>query len=82
MSRNHRLAKAEQAAAARRVLAEGEVSVHELAKRIGVTGQSLQRWIVEGRAGVHLDGFHRPGTGWMTSEEAVKRFLAATAEKV
>jgi hypothetical protein len=77
----HRLPSREQAAAARRVIDEGAVSVHDLAAVVGATAESLRRWIVEGKNGVHMDGFHRPQTGWMSSEEAVKRFLEATAEK-
>lgn len=38
---------------------------------------TLTRWIVEGLRGVHLDAFHRPGAGWMTSAAALDRFAAA-----
>jgi hypothetical protein len=76
----HRLPSREQAAAARRVIDEGAVSVHDLAAVVGATAESLRRWIVEGKNGVHLDGLHRPGVGWMSSELAVARFLTATEE--
>jgi hypothetical protein len=90
MSKRHRLEHKAQAAAARRVLEEGPVSIHDLAKQIGATVESLQRWIVEGRttpsgARVFLDGLHRPAdwadgpTGWLSSQAALARFLEATA---
>jgi hypothetical protein len=92
MSKRHRLEHKAQAAAARRVLEEGPVSIHDLAKQIGASGESLRRWIVEGAttasgARVYLDGLHRPAdwaegpTGWLSSQAALARFLAAVAEE-
>lgn len=44
-----------------------------------VPARTLQRWIVSGCRGVYLDGFHRPGLGWVTSPAALERFRAALA---
>jgi hypothetical protein len=86
MSGRHRRSKDEQRAAALRVIREGPQPVGALAEFLGISSEALTRWIVEGRATpgghVFLDGLHRPygwdssgQYGWMSSEEAVKRFL-------
>lgn len=70
-----------------RLQGEQQVSVDDLAQYGHVTlpGEgshpvspvALTRWIVKGLRGVKLDGFHRPGVGWVTSLQALDRFAAA-----
>lgn len=70
--------RADQAEAARRVIAEGPVPVGVLAAELEISYLALVRWIIRGKtvAGVRifLDGFSRPSCGWMTSEAAIVRF--------
>ena len=37
---------------------------------------TVVRWITHGRGGIHLEGCRHPGRGWLTSRQAVVRFLA------
>lgn len=62
--------------AVRRVRTECLLSVEELNALTGLNSRKLVRWTIEGTCGVHLDGFHRPGVGWLSSLPAVDRFLA------
>lgn len=64
------------ARAVQRLASEVLVPVSELRGEAGgVSEQALVRWAVEGRGGKYLDAVHRPGTGWMSSREAVMRFM-------
>lgn len=66
------------ARAVRRVTREPLLSVAVLAAELGIDERSLVRWIILGRRGVHLDAVSRPGEGWLTSREAIKRFQDAS----
>ncbi len=68
--------RTEIARAVLRLANEPLQSVAALADAVGVDVRSLVRWITQGRAGVHLDGVHRPGFGWLTSAAALRRFDA------
>lgn len=61
------------ARAVHRLNRERLIPVHVIAAELGLVSQVLQRWIVNGRRGVFLDGLKRDGT-WMTSREAFERF--------
>lgn len=67
----------EIARAVQRLATEELVSIAELAAEQGVSEPSMRRWAIEGRRGEFLDAVHRPGRGWLSSREAVQRFLAA-----
>ena len=57
-----------------RLSKEQLITVEELAAKIDAYPRTILRWITQGKGGVHLDGFHRPGIGWLTSETALERF--------
>jgi hypothetical protein len=68
------------AAAVKRVQTEGPVPLHDLTTLAGASVTTIQRWIISGRHGVRLDGLrHRDGSGWLSSSQAVVRFLAEVA---
>jgi hypothetical protein len=64
----------EIARAAQRLALEPLITVDELAGEVFAYSRTLIRWITEGKGGVHLDGIHRPGRGWLTSRAAYARF--------
>jgi hypothetical protein len=80
--RSPRRTRQEIAAAISRVSQEELVGLWELASELGggACHRSVERWIKCGKlngAGerVYLDGLHRPGIGWMSSREAMVRFV-------
>lgn len=79
MSHN-RLSRTQVRAAIARVLADGTPQDIDTIARLdgrGLTGEHYRRWVIQGKNGIHLDGFHRPGSGWLTSLAALARFRAA-----
>lgn len=68
-------------AVVRRVLSEDVVSLNEAAKELeAATGirpdkSSLTRWILRGCGGVRLEAV-RVGRQWVTSSQAITRFIA------
>lgn len=53
--------------------------VAEFRSQLGKPKDTIVRWIVHGFRGVYLDAIKTPDRGWVTSPEAVKRFMAAKA---
>lgn len=64
------------AQAVHRLTAEDLVPLYELKEIAKASEATLRRWIIEGKSGRYLDGFHRPNRGWLSSVPAVLRFLA------
>lgn len=60
-------------------LPQARTVIHE-ATGIRPDKATLYRWIQRGRQGIKLDGL-KIGTQWVTSEEAITRFIVATTEK-
>ncbi len=67
--------------AVRCVQNEGPVPVADLVALAGCSKRRIQDWIVRGKRGVWLDGFHHQIRGWMSSEKAMVRFLAEVARR-
>lgn len=69
-----------------RIRGEGAITMAEATKLFGVQSNgnyrrpaTIAQYCQRGKRGVRLDGFYGPN-GWMTSEAAVERFLAALHE--
>src|SRR5262249_31741064 len=75
-----KLSALERARACQRLAADGPaVPLYLLTGMAGVSIETLVRWIVQGRAGLHLDGYRDPVSGkWMSTSEALRRFLVAS----
>ena len=63
------------AAAIARLKGEERVPSTTLATEVGVYYRVLERWNFAGKGGVWLDGYKRKDIGWVSSREAVQRFL-------
>jgi hypothetical protein len=61
-----------------RLAGEHVVPVDQLAGAARASTRALIRWITQGKHGVHLDGYHKDGAGWVSSAAALERFLDAT----
>jgi hypothetical protein len=81
MSRKHKRPRVEIARAVHRLMSEALKNLEELAGEAGVSADTLKRWGISGKQGVHLDLFHRPLVGWLSSTEAVQRFLREWSAK-
>ncbi len=79
------MAKQERIEIARAVLrlqADGEQTpIHELVDQAGASVRAMERWIVEGKGGKHLDAVHDPRRGWLSSRAAVERFKRKIAAR-
>lgn len=80
-SSKQRRPRIEIAKAVHRLTREKLLTLEELATTAGVGLGTLLRWVMSGKGGVFLDGFHRPNVGWMSSVEALGRFRKADAER-
>jgi hypothetical protein len=84
MGRRHNRSQRPQheiVAGVRRVQAEGPVPVADLMPLAGCSERRIADWIVTGKRGLWLDGFHHPIKGWMSSEKSMVRFLAEVARR-
>jgi hypothetical protein len=61
--------------AALRLDGETLVPIECLREKTTASSRALIRWITAGRAGVFLDGIHKPGIGWVSSFAALERFF-------
>jgi hypothetical protein len=68
--------RADVVRACARLAAEETEPLLDLAPLAGASPKTLERWIVQGKRGVHLDGKRDPRRGWVSSRPALKRFLA------
>ena len=73
MAKRSRLSIAQ---AVHRLSREQLLPLCELKDLAQVSELTLRRWAVQGRSGRYLDALHRPGKGWLSSKEAVLRFIA------
>jgi hypothetical protein len=74
----------EIARAVLRLSGEQLIPIERLCEQAMASTRSIIRWIVEGRGGVHLDGYHKDGVGWVSSVAALERFfkeVLATSRK-
>lgn len=53
--------------------------VADFRSQLGKPKDTIIRWIVHGFRGVYLDAVKTPDRGWVTSPEAVKRFMSEKA---
>src|SRR5262245_15722774 len=66
-----------------RLLEEGPIGMAEAARLLpSIGGRRLHAttvvvWITRGKRGVYLEGYRGSGKSWLTSRQAVVRFLAA-----
>lgn len=73
-----KLTRMEIARAVLRLQRETVAPVEQLAPWCHLSAKTLERYIIQGKRGVHLDGCKDHATGiWMSSVEAIERFLAA-----
>lgn len=68
----------EIARAVLRLASESQVPVEQLREKAMAGTRSIVRWITAGRGGVFLDGYHKPGVGWVSSVAALDRFFEQT----
>jgi hypothetical protein len=73
---NKRRSRSDIVKAVRRVSREETVHISALTEEADASERAILRWIVQGRRGKYMDGFHKPGEGWMSSKAALARFLA------
>ena len=66
--------KIEKARAVLRLATEALVPIETLAREMHISRDSVRRWGLRGRRGIHLDIVEREGQGWFSSREALKRF--------
>lgn len=75
-----RRTKKQRTEATKRLEADGvAVKIDDLAAVASISRNALTRWVMEGKRGVHLDGYRDEQTGDLfTSYEALVRFQTVT----